>query len=140
MMQAGHIVGKVEYREGDARVEMPTGPFDNVSWDAGIEYFSLNEIEEILDGIKLRLVPGGILSGYSILVPESERGTNAGQKYAASSQEDLGELLERHFRNVTILRTRSSDRYHQRTNHYFFASDGPLPFGEDWPDLKRWGA
>lgn len=126
----------IEYLCGDARTQMPPGPFENVSWDAGIEYFTPDEIEGILDGIKKRLTPGGILSGYSILVPKDGRAEIQGRKYTAASREELGQLLNRFFRNVTIVRT----IYPERTNHYFFASDGALPLSADWPDLQSWSA
>ena len=126
----------IEYCCGDARSQMPPGPFDNVSWDAGIEYFTPQEIETILGEIKKKLTPDGILSGYSILVPKDGSAEIQGRKYTAESREELGGLLHRFFRNVTIVRT----VYPQRTNHYFFASDGPLPFSADWPDLKSWTA
>ena len=121
----------IDYRCGDVRTQMPQGPFDNVSWDAGIEYFTLQEIGGILKDIKMRLAHRGVLSGYSILVPPDGKAAIQGQKYAAASLEDLGGLLRRFFLNVAILRT----TYPSRTNHYFFASDGPLPLSEGWPDL-----
>jgi ubiquinone/menaquinone biosynthesis C-methylase UbiE len=125
----------IDYRCGDVRVEMPEGPFDNISWDAGIEYFTLEEIGGILDSIKKRLAPQGVLSGYSILVPSDGTAEIQGQKYAAASREGLGRLLSRFFRHVTIIRT----VYPDRTNHYFFASDGPVPLAQGWMDMLRLG-
>lgn len=129
----------IEYRCGDIRTGMPAGRFDNVSWDAGIEYFTREEIGEILSAIKERLTPDGILNGYSVKVADDagQRVNVLGQKFGAPSREALYEILGRHFENVTILRTAHADRYQERINHYFFASDGPLPFGDDWPDLQR---
>jgi ubiquinone/menaquinone biosynthesis C-methylase UbiE len=132
----------ITYVQGDIRTEMPQGPFDNVSWDAGIEYFTQDEITGILNAIKTRLASGGTLSGYSILTPKVDSAERAkiGQKFAAASREALGELLAKHFAHVVILRTRHEDHYEDRVNHYFFASDGPLPFGDDWPHLARWSS
>lgn len=130
----------IEFRVGDIRSEMPDGPFDNITWDAGIEYFTLQEIEHILSSIKLRLTPEGILSGYSLVVAHSgdqKEMSSRGQKYAAS-REALGELLNRHFRHVVILRTAHADAFEKRINHYFFASDGSLPFDNNWTDFKQW--
>jgi SAM-dependent methyltransferase len=130
----------IRYVQGDIRSEMPAGPFDNISWDAGIEYFTLEEIDHILAGIKARLVPGGILSGYSFHTPgidESQRAA-IGQKFVATSREALGELFARFFAHVTILRTRHADHFEDRVNHYFYASDSALPFDPEWSDLKRW--
>jgi len=135
--QRQFAASNITYLCGDIRTEMPQGPFDNVSWNAGIEYFTPSEINNILGNIKNRLAPEGVLSGYSILMSDSTVPLD-GQKYAAGSREAQGELLGRFFRNVTILRTRFADRFQDRTNHYFFASDGPLPFDENWPNIKRW--
>ena len=130
----------IDYRCGDIRSQMPQGPFDNVTWDAGIEYFTQPEITDILRAIKARLTPQGVLSGYSILLEQGDGSVSLpdGQKFAAASREALGELLNGAFRNVVILRTAHADQFQPRTNHYFFASDGPLPFDDGWPDLKRW--
>jgi cyclopropane fatty-acyl-phospholipid synthase-like methyltransferase len=130
----------IEYICGDIRTEMPQGPFDNISWDAGIEYFTHEEIAAIVASIKARLMPDGILNGYSVLAPQDagRQMNSLGQKFGATSREELGEVFHKSFRNVTILRTTHADRFQSRTNHYFFASDGPLPFGEGWPDLQHW--
>jgi methyltransferase family protein len=130
----------IDYRCADIRSQMPQGPFDNVTWDAGIEYFTKPEIVDILKAIKARLAPHGMLSGYSILLEQGDGAVQIpdGQKFVAASRDDLGELLHSVFRNVTILRTGHADQTQRRTNHYFFASDGTLPFDENWCDLERW--
>jgi ubiquinone/menaquinone biosynthesis C-methylase UbiE len=128
----------IDYRCGDIRSQMPAGPFDNVTWDAGIEYFTPTEIADILLAIKARLAPGGILTGYCI--PSAHANPDAGRKFAAASPEALGELLHGIFSNVTVLRTVYKDQFEERINCYFFASEGTLPFASDWPDLMRWTA
>lgn len=135
--QRNFAATNIRYVCGDIRSEMPGGPFDNISWDAGIKYFTPAEIDGILTTVKARLAPSGILNGYSILTPneDSAERTKIGQKFAAASREALGDLLGQHFANVTILRTRHTDQYQDRVNHYFFASDGPLPFNAGWSDL-----
>jgi hypothetical protein len=62
----------IECRLGDIRTEMSDGSFDNVTRGAGIEYFTPKQIAGILVAIKVRLAPGRILSGYSILTPVIE--------------------------------------------------------------------
>lgn len=130
----------IHYVQGDIRSEMPEGPFDNVSWDAGIEYFAADEINGILRQIRIRLAPGGILSGYSISTAGGENAVRhaIGQKFAVASREALGQLLAQHFANVVILRTRHADSQEDRVNHYFFASDAMLPLAQGWPDLANW--
>jgi SAM-dependent methyltransferase len=131
----------IDFRCGDIRQDMPKGPFDNVTWDAGIEYFTPSEITGILAAIKARLVRDGILSGYCVPDPNARPGSlDDGRKFAAASPESMGELLHGVFDNVAILRTVHADQFGERTNCYFFASDGALPFGEGWPNLKKWQA
>src|SRR5262249_41667705 len=131
----------IDYRCGDIRTQMPQGPFDNVTWDAGIEYFTLSEITDILAAIKERLAPGGILSGYCIPDAHADVGSlDDGRKFAAASPQALGELLHGMFRNVTILRTTHRDKYGERINCYFFASQENVPFSQGWPDLLSWTA
>jgi SAM-dependent methyltransferase len=54
----------VEYVLADIRTSMPNGKFDNIVWDAAIEHFTPNEIEQLLANIVSRLTTDGILSGY----------------------------------------------------------------------------
>jgi SAM-dependent methyltransferase len=129
----------IDYRCADIRKDMPQGPFDNITWDAGIEYFTPSEISGILAAAKSRLARGGILSGYC--VPDSAFSPGMlddGRKFAASSPEALGEILHGVFRNATVLRTKYADDFGQRTNCYFYASDGALPFDDAWHDLMKW--
>jgi SAM-dependent methyltransferase len=129
----------IEYRCGDVRSQLPQGPFDNITWDAGIEYFTPSEIASILAAIKARLAPDGVLSGYCIPDANAEPGLlDDGRKFAASSPQALGELLHSVFGNVTVLCTSHADQFSERTNCYFFASEGLLPFGENWPELHSW--
>ncbi|HET7086162.1 MAG TPA: class I SAM-dependent methyltransferase [Rhizomicrobium sp.] len=131
----------IDYRCGDIRSQMPQGPFDNITWDAGIEYFTPAEIADILVAVKARLAPGGILSGYCVPDPHANPAAQGdGRKFAAASPEALGELLHSVFGNVTVLRTAHADQFETRTNCYFYAGDGALPLAADWPDLKRWTA
>lgn len=117
----------IEYRQGDIRSEMPDGEFDNVCWDAGIEYFTLPETEALLGAIKSRLVSGGILSGCGIVSRGEER-SHADHKHEFSSPEELTQLLRRFFAQVRIINTAAAgDKFLERATFHFFASDGPLP-------------
>ncbi len=57
----------VTFIEADIRTHMPAGCFDNVVWDAAIEHFTPTEIAQVLQSIKDRLSPTGVLSGYTIV-------------------------------------------------------------------------
>lgn len=118
----------IEFLLSDIRTEMPEGKFENIIWDAAIEHFTSDEIEKILDGIKLRLTDDGILSGYTIVEKADGIKSLSHHEYEFKSKEDLLRFLSPHFRNVTVFET----VYPKRHNLYFWASDGILPFGPGW--------
>jgi len=114
----------VAYAVSDIRKSLPSGPFDNVIWDAAIEHFTETEIADLLAQIRCRLKSGGTLSGYTLI--ETDHKAHHDHEYEFKSREDLARMLRPHFANVFVLQT----TYPTRSNLYFFASDGPLPFDE----------
>jgi ubiquinone/menaquinone biosynthesis C-methylase UbiE len=106
----------LEFSSGDIRLDIPDGPFDNIIWDAGIEYFTEIEIVDLMSRIKSVLSEKGILSGCTIIKHQHE--------YEFHNKEDLMHFLKVYFKNVHIFTT----EYPTRTNLYFYATDGQLPF------------
>lgn len=120
----------IKYEVADIRTEMPSGPFDNIVWDAGIDYLTEREIDKVMADIKSRLAVGGILSGYTIL--EFGRGRyQHGNRYDFKSKEDLLRFLQPHFANIRVFET----IYPTRHNLYFFAGDQTLPFDASWQNM-----
>lgn len=115
----------------DIRYNMPKGLFENIVWDAAIEHFTPDEIKNIMNNIKARLAPGGILSGYTLV--EREDGTKHlhQHEYEFKNKEDLKSFLTPHFKNVRVFET----IYPSRHNLYFWASDETIPFDQNWPDM-----
>jgi len=113
----------IEYILGDIRVDIPNEYFENVVWDAAIEHFTEAEIMELMFTIKSRLVPNGILSGYTI--KEGHDGSHHlhQHEYEFHNKEDLARFLRPHFKKVQVIET----KFPSRTNLYFFASDYQLP-------------
>jgi len=118
----------VEFVLADIRTNMPEGRFENIVWDAAIEHFTPDEIEQVLKAIKVRLADGGILSGYTI-VEKADGKSLSHHEYEFKSKEDLLRFFTARFKNVTVFET----IYPTRHNLYFWASDGSLPFRADWP-------
>lgn len=123
----------VRYVLADIRVAMPAGRFDNISWDAAIEHFTEPEIAQILQAIKARLAPGGILSGYTLTERDDGQKHLVHHEHEFKDKEELRRFLAPHFRRVTVFET----VYPSRHNLYFWASDGCLPFDPDWPHAVR---
>jgi SAM-dependent methyltransferase len=118
----------IDYVLADIRTAMPGGKFDNVVWDAAMEHFTPNEIDQILANIVSRLTNDGILSGYTIV--ERPNGKSLSHhEYEFKSKEDLARFFTPHFKNVTVFET----IYPERHNLYFWASNGSLPFKPGWP-------
>ncbi len=112
------------FNVGDIRTDIPEGPFDNIVWDAAVEHFKENEIVLIMERIKTVLTPKGILSGYTIVEPPNGGKHLHQHEYEFHSKEDLARFLSPHFKNVHIFET----EFPSRTNLYFYATDGVLPF------------
>lgn len=123
------------FKVGDIRNKMSgifgekiCGGVTNVIWDAAIEHFTPTEINNILMEIKQILsVKKGILSGYTIV----EKGNSKQLKqheYEFENMKDLYQFFTPYFKNVYVFET----IYTERHNLYFYASDGPIPFGADW--------
>jgi SAM-dependent methyltransferase len=111
--------GNIEFVAGDIRRNMPNQQFDNIVWDASLEYFTADEIRVLLDGVKARLRSGGILSGQVIL-----QDTQAEEhSHIFRSTGDLVQFFEPHFKNSRLIET----RYPSRHNVYFYVSDAALP-------------
>lgn len=121
----------VTFLLADIRSNMPEGSFDNVVWDAAIEHFTPDEIGQIMAGIKRRLTPTGVLSGYTIVERKDGIKQLHQHEYEFSSMDDLRRFLTPHFHNVKVFET----IYPVRHNLYFWASDAVLPFDEAWPHM-----
>ena len=104
------------------------GDVSNIIWDAAIEHFTPAEIQKILTDIRQTLLKKkGILSGYTIV--EKADGKSLEQhEYEFKNMNDLKRFLVPYFENIYVFETIYPDRH----NLYFYASDGDIPFGEDW--------
>jgi SAM-dependent methyltransferase len=130
-----HAAPHVTFAQCDIRDGLPSGIFDNVLWDAAIEHFTEHEIDTLIKAIRARLRPGGVLSGHTIRERESGK-SHPDHEYEFRSKPDLLRFFEGRFKNVLVFETIYPDRH----NFYFFASDGELPFSENWPHAVRRGA
>jgi SAM-dependent methyltransferase len=117
------------FRVADIRHEMPQGDFDNIVWDAAIEHFTESEIANLMAQVKQRLTKKtGVLSGYTIVERDDGIKHLHQHEYEFHSKQDLERFLSPHFRNVTVFETVFPERH----NLYFWASDGVIPFAQDW--------
>jgi 2-polyprenyl-3-methyl-5-hydroxy-6-metoxy-1,4-benzoquinol methylase len=123
-----HKASNIEYICGDIRYDLPDKKFENIVWDAAIEHFSESEIVDLMKGIKARLKPDGILSGYTIKEDHESGAFHLHQhEYEFHNKEDLARFFQPHFKNIQVIET----QFPNRTNFYFFASDGPLPIDRE---------
>ena len=113
----------IDFILGDIRKDLPTGPFRNIIWDAGIEHFTENEINDLMANIKKILEHDGILSGYTIKERDHGGKQLHQHEYEFRSKDDLVRFFDPYFKNIQVIET----IYPMRTNYYFYASDGTLP-------------
>jgi hypothetical protein len=76
--------------------------------------------------IKAVLSPSGTLSGYTIIELEGGVKHLHQHEYEFHNKEDLARFLTPHFKNVHVFQT----VFPSRTNLYFYATDGRLPFNQ----------
>ena len=112
--------GNIEFVAGDVRSDLPNEQFDNIVWDASLEYFTSEEIGPLLASLKQRLRLKGILAG-QVLLQETQAEEHS---HIFRTTADLIQFLQPHFRNIRLIET----RYPSRHNVYFYASDTELPF------------
>ena len=127
-----HRSGEIVFKQGDVRTDIPDEKFDNVIWDSAICLFTHEETDSILRTLKTRLVEDGIVCGHIGFEPD-QTDLNV-SRYARI--DDLAVRLTPFFHNTRIFST----TYANRLNLYFYASDGSLPFDDDWPGMKRFAA
>lgn len=123
----------ITYVLADIRIDMPEGVFDNIIWDAAIEHFTPQEIDQIMKTLKTRLSMNGILSGYTLVERSDKQKWLSHHEYEFRNKEDLFRFFTPYFQHVSVFETIHPERH----NLYFWASDGVLPFHENWPHLIR---
>lgn len=67
-------------------------------------------------------------SGYVIIEREDGKKSLHQHEYEFRSREDLARFLTPYYKNVQVFST----TYPTRTNLYFYATDGTIPFDRDW--------
>jgi SAM-dependent methyltransferase len=123
----------VEYVLADVRTDLPEGVFDNVIMDAAIEHFSEDEIHPLLEKVRQRLSRGGVFSGHTMIQLADGRKSLEYHEREFAGKEDLLQVLRPHFANVTVFETTAP----RQNNLYWWASDGPVPFGDGWGGAVR---
>ncbi|MGK5091294.1 class I SAM-dependent methyltransferase [Deltaproteobacteria bacterium TL4] len=124
-----HASPNISFKLQDIRTLLPEKRFDNIIWDAAIEHFTENEIQTIMGNIRHSLTPDGILSGYTIIEKSEGVKQHSLHEYEFKSKNDLARFLTPYFANVKVFES----EYTSRHNLYFYASNGVLPFDENWP-------
>ena len=122
-----HNATNINYLVGDIRENIPDGPFNNIIWDAAIEHFTEVEIHSLMGRIKSVLTVDGVVSGYTIVEDHTGEKRLHQHEYEFHNKEDLARFLSPWFKNVTVM----VNKYPDRENLYFYASDGNLPFEKE---------
>ena len=129
----------IAYRVADIVRAFPHGRYQNVIWDFGYpitEFFSDDDLNGIFTNVRTSLDKGGVFSGYTMAEDTANMFTEEGPKGRMLKKEHLAALLAPYFSRVTVFETFSPGR----RNFYFWASEGTVPFSEDWPAQAGGGA
>lgn len=118
----------IDYQLLDIREGIPDNTFDNIIWDAAIEHFTDTEIHAILTSICLSLGSEGVLSGYTMVESFSGVKSHSEHEREFKSKEDLASFFEPYFSNYRVFETIHPERH----NLYFYASQGIIPFDQNW--------
>jgi len=94
---------------------MNFGPkeFDVCLWEAAIEHFTQNEMDQIISTIKRVVVPGGLLHGHTI--KKKAQASHHDHEYEFDSLEEMDTFLKKYFSKVEVWER----VYKERTNFYF---------------------
>lgn len=122
----------IKYDVKDIRQGLPNNidgkHITNIIWDTAIEHFTETEIDSIMKELKEILgYEKGILSGHTI-TKRPEGKSLEQHEYEFENMQDLRSFFTPYFKNVTVFET----IYKERHNLYFYASDGYLPFSNEW--------
>ncbi len=126
----------IDFILADVRYAMPKGDFDNIVCDMAIEHFTPMEIESLMINIKERLIrKEGIYSGTTIVERADKKKSLEQHEHEFKNMAELKSFLDPYFKNVIVFETIYSTVH----NLYFWASDGIIPFSENWGHLiKSW--
>lgn len=108
------------------------GDVTNIIFDAAMEYFSFESMNQILSEAKELLKrKHGIFSGQLPAAKDSMSTRNTFLHY--ENRKEVGLLLSKYFENVVVFETNYADR----KNFYFYASDGIVPMSVGWEGISE---
>ena len=122
-----HQARNIRYSVADFRKELPKGPFDVAIWTPTIFAYSPDEVDGLMAQLRELMHAKGRLCGFTAV--EAQR---PGEGILWHDLPSLGARLKKHFANVQVFERAHTTVQPPRTNMYFFASDGSLPFDKDW--------
>jgi cyclopropane fatty-acyl-phospholipid synthase-like methyltransferase len=131
MARRFHQRPNIRYEVMDIRETLPIGPFEAVIWDGAIEHFTVEEIDGIMEKIRRAMKPSARLLGYTVAEAADAPQLPTHETHFEGIA-DLGAFLKRYFKNVRVFERIHPTLQPPRHNLFFFASDGSLPFDQQW--------
>lgn len=131
MARRFHRRPNIKYEIMDIRDKFPSGPFASVIWDGAIEHFTEREIDGIMQKMRSAMAPGARLIGYTVAESAAAPQLPTHETHFQGIAH-LGGILKRHFKNVRVFERVHPTLSPPRHNLFFYASDGALPFDQEW--------
>ncbi len=131
--QRFHQAKNIRYEVMDFRQALPPGPFDVIFWTPTIHAgYSIAAVDLLMTRLRSIMATNARVVGFTAV--ESQ---GPGEDVLWHDLDSLGARLKRYFANVRVFEREHFTIEPPRHNLYFYASDGPLPFDDDWPHSRR---
>jgi SAM-dependent methyltransferase len=128
MHQAKNII----YEIMDFRRTLPNAVFDVVVWSPTIFAYTTEEVDSFMGRLRKIMSNDAKLCGWTYVEVD-----HPGPEILWHDMNSLAERLKRHFRNVRAFERTHPTLQPPRHALFFYASDGPLPFDQEWPHGVR---
>jgi SAM-dependent methyltransferase len=123
-----HQAKNIRYEVLDIRQALPTGgPFNAILWTPSIFAYDTTDIDLLMKKLRGVMTNNGCLLGWTAVEVEGPSDSVLWCDVAS-----LGARLKKYFTNVRVFERRHITIQPPRHQLYFYASDGPLPFDQDW--------
>lgn len=136
MAQRFHQRPNIRYEVMDIRETFPKGFFETVIWDGAIEHFTVAEIDGIMEKMRQVMTTNARLLGYTV-AESADAPQLPTHETHFEGMAHLGRLLKRYFKNVQVYERLHPTISPARHNLFFYASDGPVPFDQEWEQGLR---
>lgn len=127
-----HQASNIRYETMDFREKLPEGPFDVVVWTPTIVAYTPADVHTMMGRLRQNMSKHALLCGWTAVESDHD-----GEDVLWYDLKSLANRLNRYFENIRAFERIHTTVQPPRHEMYFYASDGPLPFDNEWPHHVR---